>query len=77
MVDYFVDVLVGIALNFPVERKRLWFAEAFKRIPGNVLTAEEKGRHLDKICLESPSSDKLIENFDIIAKRARNAALRV
>lgn len=72
----FVDVLVEVALEFPVENKRLWFSQAFKSIPGDVLTEEEKCRQLEKICMINPKPDRLIENFDIIAKRARNSALR-
>ena len=49
------------------------------KIPGDVLTEEEKIRHLEKIMIEGSATEKkdpIIDNFDTIAKRARNSINR-
>jgi hypothetical protein len=37
---------------------------------------EEKERHIKKIVMQNPNYDTLIDNFDTIAKRARNSINR-
>ncbi len=76
IVDYYVDDLVVICYEMPTEYKRQWFTNAFQHTPGNVLTEEEKLNHLNYLLVPHKSKDGLIENFDIIAKRARNAINR-
>lgn len=44
--DYIVDDLVAICLHIPSAYKQVWFTQALIRIPGNVLTEEEKGSNL-------------------------------
>lgn len=70
---YYVDALVDICIEMPAAYKQLWFTSAFQRTPGNVLTEEEKMSHLNYLVRSHKSKDGLEENFDIIAKRARNA----
>ncbi|CDW74356.1 arm repeat-containing protein [Stylonychia lemnae] len=76
IINKFVDVVVEFCLRFPVEYKELWFTSAFTKIPGDVLTQEEKQRHIKKIMTLNPNYDTLIDNFDTIAKRARNTINR-
>jgi hypothetical protein len=75
VVDKINDVLISIALHFTPEHKQVWFTHAFAKIPGYVLTEEEKHRHLAKV-LQPAKKGTLEDNFDIIAKRARNAINR-
>eukprot|EP00347_Sterkiella_histriomuscorum_P023855 403333152 len=76
IVEKYVDVLVEICLRFPIDYKKFWFTQAFSKIPGDVLTDEEKERHISKIIVQNPKFDTLVSNFDIIAKRARNTVNR-
>lgn len=76
VVDKFVDVLVKFSLNFPPQYKQQWFTAGFIKIPGDVLTEEEKTRHLERIMKEPAKEDAIIDNFDTIAKRARNSINR-
>lgn len=74
--DFYVDTLVDICNEMPAAYKQLWFTNAFQRTPGNVLTEEEKLSHLNYLVQPHKKKDGLIENFDMIAKRARNAKNR-
>lgn len=76
IVDNYVDLLVGICMHMPPHQKQIWFSSVFSRTPGNVLTDEEKQSHLIYLVGSHKKNDGLIENFDIIAKRARNASNR-
>jgi len=76
VVDFYVDTLVDICHEMPAQYKQIWFTQAFQRTPGNVLTEEEKLTHLNYLVKQHRKKDGLIENFDIIAKRARNAQNR-
>lgn len=72
VVEYYVDTLVDLCTIMPAAYRRVWFTSAFQRTPGNVLTEEEKLSHLEYLAKPHKTKDGLIENFDIIAKRARN-----
>jgi hypothetical protein len=74
--DYYSDILIDICFEFPPAYKQMWFTHAFQRTPGNVLTDEEKQTHLDYLVSSHKKKEGLVENFDIIAKRARNAQIR-
>lgn len=54
----------------------MWFQQALARIPGSVLTDEEKQMNLSYFVESHRKKDGLMDRFDIIAKRARNAANR-
>jgi hypothetical protein len=71
-VDYVVDDIVAICHHLPENEKRVWFAQAFARIPGNVLTEEEKSNDLSYVVKSHKNKDGLVSCFDVIAKRARN-----
>jgi hypothetical protein len=76
VINYAVDILVDICFVMPTQYKQAWFSKAFSRIPGFVLTEEEKITQLDYLVQSHIKRVGLTENFDIIAKRARNAVNR-
>lgn len=49
---------------------------AFMKIPEDVLTEEDKTKFLDMIVKPNVKRTKLIDNFDMMAKRARNTQNR-
>lgn len=75
ILDKLLDVLVAISREFPSQYKQQWFSSVFQRVPTNVLTQEEKGDFLNKI-LKPEREEVLLDDFEIIAKRAKNSVLR-
>jgi|LauGreDrversion4_2_1035121.scaffolds.fasta_scaffold30062_4 hypothetical protein len=76
VIDYIADIAVAMCFYMPSVYKQAWFSQSFQRVPGNVLTDEEKQSHLSYLIMSHKKKDGLLENFDMIAKRARNAINR-
>jgi len=72
VVDHLIDDLVAICVYIPSQFKESWFALALYRIPNNILTAEEKDNHLTYLVQEHNRREGLMDNFYVIAKRAKN-----
>jgi hypothetical protein len=72
VVDHLVDELVATCVYIPSQYKESWFALALYRIPNNILTAEEKDNHLTYLVQSHKKRDGLMDNFYVIAKRAKN-----
>lgn len=72
--DYLVDILVSFSMNMPSASRKQWFTTAFQRIPGNILTEEEKHTYVQYLTESHKKKDGVRERFEIIAKRARNVS---
>jgi hypothetical protein len=88
VVDYYIDVLIEILIQFPAQEKQIWFANSLFSMPSDVLTQEEQHNILGKLMSnvnsatyngkegEKKYSDCVREELELIGKRARNSIMR-
>ena len=76
VVEKQIDILVAITKVFPVQYKQLWFGQAFLKVPGDVLTEEDKQKLHDQIIKPEIKESRLLDSFEMFAKRARNSLNR-
>jgi glycyl-tRNA synthetase beta subunit len=72
LISYTAEMLSSICQYIPSHYKKVWFNSAYLNIPSNVLTQEEKDKHIAYFEMRHEKTDLLEDIFILIGKRAKN-----